>query len=207
MRKNMNSRTAKALETRKKIYDSADHLFKKYGYDKVSVDSIVEHAGVSKGCFYVYFSSKNDLITTLLADFVNKVDLDYESYFESFTPDTKASDVIFSFVEKMADTIANRIGYDLMKMLYEAQITKTVNTEAVMSYNRKLYQVFSSIISQGIHQGDLRDDISVDTITRQCIMAMRGLTYEWCIRYPDFELKEQALIHYDMLLNGIIKRN
>lgn len=202
----INKKTAKAVETKKKIYESADQLFKKHGFDNVSVDSIVEKAGVSKGSFYVYFDTKNDLITTLIADTVYKVDLDYKSYLESFPPGTMASDILFSFVEKMADTIACAIGYDLMKMLYEAQITRTVNTEAVMGYNRKLYQVFSNIISQGIEQGDFRVDMSVDTITKHCIMAMRGLTYEWCIRYPDFDLKEQSLIHYEVLLNGIKKQ-
>ncbi|MDO7786743.1 TetR/AcrR family transcriptional regulator [Desulforamulus aquiferis] len=202
----ISKRTAKADETKRKIYESADQLFKKHGFDNVSVDSIVEKAGVSKGCFYVYFDSKNALITTLIADFVDTIDLDYKSYLESFPPGTMASDILFSFVEKMVNTIACTLGYDLIKMLYEAQISRTVNTEAVMGYNRKLYQVFSSIISQGIKQGDFRTDISVDTITKHCIMAMRGLTYEWCIRYPYFDLNDQSLQHFEILLNGIKKQ-
>jgi hypothetical protein len=37
------------------------------------------------------------------------------------------------------------------------------------------------------------------------MMAIRGITYEWCIRYPDFDYKEEALRHFEILLAGIRK--
>jgi len=64
------NRKLKAIETRKKIYTSAEQLFKKHGFENVSVDSIVEMANVSKGSFYVHFDSKNALIGALIADHV-----------------------------------------------------------------------------------------------------------------------------------------
>jgi len=78
------SRKQKARETKKIIYASADQLFRKYGFEKVSVDSIVEMAGVSKGSFYVHFSSKNALIVALSVDYVKQLDLDYKNYLQSF---------------------------------------------------------------------------------------------------------------------------
>lgn len=47
-----NSRNIKAVETKKRIYKSAVELIKIHGLDNISVDSIVEAAGVSKGAFY-----------------------------------------------------------------------------------------------------------------------------------------------------------
>ena len=43
----------------------------------------------------------------------------------------------------------------------------------------------------------------MDALTRHLIVAMRGITYEWCVRYPDFNLKEQALAHFQLLLEGL----
>jgi len=34
-------------------------------------------------------------------------------------------------------------------------------------------------------------------------MAIRGVSYEWCIRYPNFDLKEQAVAHCLLLIEGI----
>ena len=201
----ISNRKIKAEETKNKIYKSAEQLFSKYGFENVSVDSIVEIAGVSKGSFYVHFDSKDSLIVALISDYVNKLDLDYKSHLESFDVKTAASDIVISLIGKIADVITCTIGYDHIKTVYKVQITKTINTDAVMDYSRGLYKIFSDIIGKGVQQGEFRTDIPVDTLTKHCIMAIRGLTYEWCIRYPDFDYKEQVLKHFEILLNGIKK--
>jgi AcrR family transcriptional regulator len=207
MNKNeMNKRKIKGIETKNKIYNTANELFKKYGFENVSVDSIVEEAGVSKGTFYVHFDSKDSLAAAIINDFVSKADYNYKSFIQSFHSQTAISDILILLIEKIADMITDTIGYQHMKALYKAQITKTINTDAVMGYNRELYNMFSEIISKGIHQGEFKSDLSVDTLTKHYIMAIRGLTYEWCIRYPDFDLKEQAVVHFEILLNGIKKQ-
>lgn len=200
----ISQRKIKANATKKKIYETAHQLFREYGFENVSVDSIVEMAGVSKGTFYVHFDSKDAVIVALINDYVNEVDLDYKSHIESFPAETATSDIIISLVGKIADIITGTIGHENMKNLYKAQITKTINTDGVISYNRELYKIFTNILSKGIVQGEFKTQLPVDTLTKHCIIALRGLTYEWCIRYPDFELKEQAVKHFEVLLNGII---
>lgn len=199
------NRKTKALETKKKIYESAEQLFQKHGFDDVSVDSIVELAGVSKGAFYVHFGSKDTLIAALIADYVAKLDLDYKSFLESFTPDTTASDKVMFLAGKIADIINCTIGYDHMKFVYGAQLARTITIDAVSNYNRDIYKIFSDIISHGQQQGEFKTDISPDAISKHYLLAFRGLTYEWCIRYPDFDLKAQALKHFEILLTGIKK--
>ncbi|NJE13628.1 TetR/AcrR family transcriptional regulator [Thermococcus sp. LS2] len=50
------------MDTREKILKAARELFAEKGYDKTTVDEIVERAGVAKGTFYNYFKSKEELI-------------------------------------------------------------------------------------------------------------------------------------------------
>lgn len=200
-----NMKTIKALETKKKIYESAYYLFNEKSFDEVSVDSIVEKAGVAKGSFYVHFDSKNDLIAALITEYVNKVDLDYKSYVESFPVDAKASDILISLAGKTADVITNDIGFDKMRIVYEILITKSQNANALLSYNRELYITIHNIVTKGVQRGEFRTEFSVDTISKHCLFAMRGLTYEWCIRYPDFALKEAVMEHLQVLLTGIKK--
>lgn len=199
------NRQAKAIVTKKKIYETAGELFKKYGFHHVSVDTIVEMAGVSKGCFYVHFESKSSLILALMAEAVDQLDLGYKSHIESFPPNTLASDILISLAEKIADDMRYNVGYDVMKLLYEVQITRSVNTEVVSSYSRDLYRLFSDIINLGVRQGEFKTDIDIDLIAKHYIMAIRGLTYEWCIRHLDFPLKDYATEHYKILLSGIKK--
>jgi AcrR family transcriptional regulator len=198
-----NNRKKQAIETKKKIYEIAEQLFEKHGFDNVSVDSIVEKAGVSKGAFYVHFDSKSSLAATILANYVEKLDLNYQSYAESFPASTRASDILIALAGKIADIIACTIGYDHMKFIYKANITKSINTEAMLDYNRALYRTFRNIINQGIEQGEFKTGIAIDTIAKHCIMSIRGIVYEWCIRYPDFNLKDHIHEHFEIILNAL----
>jgi len=198
-------RKIRAIETKSKIYESAKQLFKEYGFENVSVDSIVEVAEVSKGAFYVHFASKDALAADLINEYVSEVDLDYKSYIGSFSANAEASDILILLIGKIIDIITNNIGYNNIKTLYKAQITKTINIDTVLGYNRELYQLFNDIIRKGIQQREFTTEIPVDTIVKHLIMAIRGLTYEWCIRYPDFDLKERTVKHLGILLKGIKK--
>ncbi|MPN32037.1 hypothetical protein SDC9_179513 [bioreactor metagenome] len=94
-----------------------------------------------------------------------------------------------------------------MKAVYKAQLGDHVDGDAVMSYNRDLYSMFSRILAHGIARGEFRADLEPDMQARQLMLAIRGVTFEWCIRYPEFGLKAQALAHFSLLLKGLCAEN
>lgn len=193
----------KGKKTKQKLLDTAAELFERYDFDAVTVDAIVEAAGIAKGTFYIYFESKDALIATLISDYVNSVDADYKAHLDSLPPGTSASDMLLSLITKIADVLICTIGYHRMRIVYKVQITGVLNMNSVNGYNRKLYHIFADVLSKGIEQGEFSTHIPVEIMTKHFVMSMRGLSYEWCIRYPDFNLKEQALLHFQLLLNGI----
>ena len=198
-----NRKKAQGAQTRRKIYESADWLFTRYGVHEVSVDAIVEAANVSKGTFYIHFKSKDALIASFVSDYTARLDLDYKVFVDSLPPDLSASAMLLAMVENIAAIITDTVGYDRMNILYRVQLTKDVNLEAINGYGRKLYQIFESILEQGMRKGEFRSSLPPDILSRHFVMALRGLCYEWCIRYPNFDLKEQALEHCRLLIQGI----
>ena len=198
-----NKKKEKALETKNKIYEAAKQLFKQHSYDSVSVDSIVKAAGVSKGTFYVHFESKDALAAALVNDYTNLADIDYKSFLATLSDRQSVFDVLILLAEEISGFIAEDIGYENMSILYKAHLTKTINTIPAMSYSREVYKLFIEVLEKGVRQGELREDISVDSLARHLISAIRGITFEWCIRYPDFDLKEQVLDHFKILLYGL----
>lgn len=60
-KKKLTSRDLQAIETEKKIYDTAVRLLSEKGYDNTSVDDICSASGVAKGSFYHYFKEKSGL--------------------------------------------------------------------------------------------------------------------------------------------------
>jgi AcrR family transcriptional regulator len=55
-----------ATETRSRILTAAGNLFSSHGYCGTSLDDIVTAAGITKGAFYHYFKSKEEVCLALL---------------------------------------------------------------------------------------------------------------------------------------------
>lgn len=58
--------TARGEATRRKILLAAEYEFGKHGFFRASISGITQRAGVAQGTFYIYFSSKEDIIGELV---------------------------------------------------------------------------------------------------------------------------------------------
>jgi AcrR family transcriptional regulator len=199
----INKRKLQAIETKKKIYEAARLLVIEHGIEKISVDSIVEAAAVSKGAFYVHFESKDALLAALVDDYTNMADMDYRSFLSTISDNTSSLDTIVMLIEKISDFIQFHIGFENMRALYKAHLTMTSNSTSLTSHSREIYNLFIEVLERGVKRGELREDIPTDSLSRHLVLAIRGITFEWCIRYPDFDLKEQVLSHFRILLYGL----
>lgn len=50
------------MQKRQRVIDQALRMFAERGYENVSVDEILQEAGIAKGTFYHYFESKEDIL-------------------------------------------------------------------------------------------------------------------------------------------------
>ncbi len=60
-------------ERKKEITDTARALFYQNGYANTSVNFIIETIGISKGTFYYYFKSKEDLLDYIVDEFTKEI--------------------------------------------------------------------------------------------------------------------------------------
>ena len=66
------SESEKAL-IQKKLFAEGEKLFIRHGLRKVTVDDLVNSAGIAKGSFYAFYKSKEHLYTEILFAIQNKV--------------------------------------------------------------------------------------------------------------------------------------
>lgn len=201
--KKPDKRKVQGAETKKKLYEIAKELFMARNFSDVNVEDITDEAGITKGAFYVHFESKDALIAILIADHAARVDADYKTFLETLPEDMPASEVLLALTQKIADELADTIGCENMKKVYQMMLAGTVDTEALKGYGRELYLLFYSILEQGIRRGELLSSLSLEALSRHFVMAIRGVSYEWCVRYPDFDLKGQAMEHIRLLIEGV----
>lgn len=197
------TRKEKAAETKRKLYETAEELFTRHGVDGVSVDAIVAAAGLSKGAFYVHFTSKDALIAALIEGRAQHVDAEYQAFIDALPEETPAADMLLGLTRRVFGLIEDGIGYEKIRALYKAQLASGCAARAASGYNRAVYKMYCDVLARGIAAGEFGATLPAEEMARHCVLAMRGLVYEWCLRYPDFDLQQQAGAHFEMLLAGI----
>jgi hypothetical protein len=103
--------------------------------------------------------------------------------------------------------LVERVGFDLLRIVYAAQLDRMVNPVLIVGYNRDLYKLFAGIIDKGINRGEFKKGLNVETVTKYCVMTIRGAVYEWCIRYPDYDIRREVSEYFKILLSGIKNDN
>lgn len=61
------------MSKKQEIFEKAIQLFADKGFNQTSVEEIAKNTGVSKGGFYTYFSSKNELMLQMIEEYHNRM--------------------------------------------------------------------------------------------------------------------------------------
>ena len=186
--------------TKGKIVSAAWKLFYEQGYDDTTVEEIVEESGTSRGSFYHYFKSKDDLLTSLAFLFDDKYDELAKTMDESLSPIKKLTlmnQELFSMIE-------NTVSVDLLSRLLAAQLT-TSGDRHLLNPNRTYYKLLRKIILEGQQTGLFSDAMSINDIINSYAMFERGMMYDWCISSGNYSLCQHSAMILPLFLNGLCK--
>src|SRR5215468_10180455 len=102
-------------DTRARLRELALQLFAEQGYEKTSLREIAEQLGVTKAALYYYFKSKEDIVRSLVEDYVADMDaLIAWARAQPRSPDTRAE-----IVRRYLRIVAN--GAEVFRMLHQNQ--------------------------------------------------------------------------------------
>lgn len=170
-----------------RIVSAAWKLFYDKGYDNATVGDIIELSGTSKGSFYHYFNSKDELLGTLsdiLDDYYEKLSekLDeVENYFDK---------LLYLNVEAHV-MLQERTHIELLAMLYSTQLISK-GARHLLDQNRVYYKLITKIIEQGQRMGHISMEKTVSEITKYYALCERAIIYDWCLNKGEYSLKEYS---------------
>lgn len=150
-----------AKEERKQLLlRSALECFSKKGYYATSVDDIVAFANLSKGSFYNYFSSKEELFISLLEA---QTELSLHRLKEKLL-------IMKTAVEKLQyiirlDLPFNEIKKKMMRVQLEFWMYSTGHPEIkklLTDRYERVLSVVKEVITMGIETGEFRNDVDPD---------------------------------------------
>ncbi|MBM3183833.1 MAG: TetR/AcrR family transcriptional regulator, partial [Chlamydiae bacterium] len=62
----------KPLQRRSEILEAARHLFQTRGYERTTLQDVMNRLGIAKGTIYHYFKSKEELLEVAVEEMVNR---------------------------------------------------------------------------------------------------------------------------------------
>ena len=170
-----------------RIVSAAWQLFHDKGYDHTTVDDIIELSGTSKGSFYYYFNTKDELLSTLST----VLDDYYEELYAGMDQEIDNYEKLLYLNYKVHSMIEEKISIDLLASLYSTQLIAK-GQRHLLDQNRVYYRLISRVVEDGQKKGQIRQDKSISEITKYYSLCERALVSDWCLSKGDYSLGEYS---------------
>ncbi len=189
-------------KSREKILQSAVQLFLGEGFEATSVNDICKHAGVSKGCFYHYFETKQVLFLTLMENWSSQV---MQSVLgEPISGVSNAKDVLIKmpYQFNMAFMAVPRGFPMLVDFWRQAMADPAIWKTAVEPY-RYFIGFFMRIIETGQQDGSIRKDVESEILARLLVAVAMGYLLEAAFDQEKADWSALTSDGLSLLLEGI----
>lgn len=182
----MTKRALQAEATRQHIFETTIRLMNANGFNNMTIQDIIEQAGVSVGTFYHYFNSKEDVFFKLYS----KAD----EYFETVVLpqlrelDRGAHEQIIEFFRHYA-AFNERNGLEYVSLLYSTK------NKFFIEKKRFMITLLFDIVTTGQKNKEITRDETPDAITDYLFILSRGVIFDWCIHEGSYSLVDTMLTH------------
>ena len=183
------------------IIAAAITAFARLGFDKTRMDDIASEAGLSKGTLYLYFKSKDEIITAVLDQFFTD-ELDGVADLLA-APIPVAQKLETLIVQMMADTEA-QLGQYLSVWLefYAIAAREGAFRDKMLEYMHQFIDLFTALIQLGVENGEFRPVNAHDTAV-VASAQLEGLILYWAVDRESVNLTVVTKTAVDLLLRGL----
>lgn len=169
--------------TKAEIVKVAWKLFNEKGYEETTIDEIIAGSNASKGSFYHYFNSKDELLSSLSELF----DVKYEEEMANLDPEMNSYDKLLYLCYCVHDMIQDEVPVGLLASLYASQVV-TKGSKHLLDQNRYYYRMINILVEEGQRRGQIRNDMTYFEIARLYTLCERAIIYDYCISNGDYDL-------------------
>ena len=170
----MGKRQEAALETRQKLIDAVKKLSETKPYNEMSIDDITQTAGVAKGTFYTYFKRREDIISVIAYE-----DLD-RALKRAYDDNTDIAEKIAHFLNDSAVIIEDTT-LQVAQQWYRS-VTSPLDGDTLgmdkLSYDSGFVE---HCLQNAVNNGDLQADTPVSSLSLQIVSAYYGAVALWCM--------------------------
>jgi AcrR family transcriptional regulator len=174
-------------------------LFYQNGFKSTSVQDIVELLGVTKGTFYYYFNSKEELLKDIHLEYIEELIEQQEQILQRPEYDFKKK--LHEIVYMLISNIRTKRPSALI-FTREMRHISAKHIEEIRAKRRVFRKNMEKLLEVGNDQGLIKTYLRADILTMG-ILGTTNFSYYWF--NPDGEIQEEKVteIFLDLILNGI----
>jgi AcrR family transcriptional regulator len=182
---------------RKKLLTIAENVFLQKGYEQTNVDDILKASGISKGAFYHYFKSKEEVLAASIENMLDEA--------VAFLQPT-VDDLSLGALEKFKQFMEQKSTFQTTKLEYAALLGKLMQSDVfqqkyVMTMAQKIVPLFAKIIQQGTDEGVFHVAYPYETADI-LIRAIVGIPNSSA--YDEYMRDDEKRRRYLLSLRGVI---
>lgn len=195
---------------RENISSAAATLFMEKGISQTSMDDIAKAAGYSKATLYVYFRSKEEIVSILVLDSMKRLCTFLSSAIQQQKSTKEAYDLICQ------ELVRYQKEYPFYFKMTLKENNMQMDDQNILPKEKEIFQVgeeinemIKSVLLSGMERGDLRTDLEAASASFACWGMLAGLIQlasskeEFIIQSMGVS-KEQFLQYgFDMLYHSI----
>lgn len=158
-------------QTIEKILSISAELFLEKGYDKTSMQDLVNALGMSKGAIFHHFKSKEEIFEAVMEKIaVEQID-SYKNMLSNETQHLTAKEKLIKLISQSLSETENRVAKLLVTRLQDPKITI-----GMMKFNMEVSApLLAGIIQEGITDGSFTTDYP-----NECAQVALLLLNIWC---------------------------
>ncbi|GGE12451.1 TetR family transcriptional regulator [Marinithermofilum abyssi] len=187
------------MNVKKKIVEQSIQLFEMKGFSETSIQDIVEALGVTKGTFYYYFDSKEQLLKDIHLTYIDDLLKLQEQIIGNSDMNYKTK--LFETVKLLITQI--KVTGRPARVFHREMMHLKPESVSMVKQKRKMFRLnMQKIIESGIESGEFRKDLRADLVTF-AILGMCNWSYNWFD--PNGPVTDEELVktYMETLLNGI----
>jgi TetR/AcrR family transcriptional repressor of nem operon len=160
-------------ETKSRIIQAARTLFSTHGCQNTSIIDIITASGITKGGFYHYFKSKEELCGVL----IGRLKDDYQHLLDAFSPNLEPIEALRGLLQKIAElnTSGEWVNCRLiLRLTGETHQHPIELRDKIQDFWKWYSDAIEELISRCRAAGQIKTDISPKLQTRLVLAIMTG---------------------------------
>jgi len=181
------------------IIEAAVRVFARKGYFTSRVSDVAREAGIAAGTIYLYFKTKEDILTTLfrekMAEFVAKL---WKAMADQPDPVSKVRRLVylhFDLLERNPE-LAEVVQIELRQ---GQKFFRGASSQEIASY----FALIGSVLEEGVVAGRFRANLPVKVATKMLFGAMDQMATSWVLGKREYRLVDTADAVADLFLQGV----